>query len=360
MSYKINNIVDVNILTDTLYRGAINFRAPPVIEIPDVILPPTDWGPIPSGGGGLYTGNGWGIRISGDTILVAGGLSDNTNKHIASTDGGLTFAITDIPQAAFKTSAAVAINLALGWYLFGRSNALYLSTTSPLTGYVSVHVMSASYIYSAHIADDGRICAVGSGGRMAFKSSIADGGTWVDTLIGTSNLIGVTHVTASTWIIVADAGKAYYTDNDFLTLTILEAGLSSGSTTGNILCVSSNASGIVVAGLAGGFAAYSTNFGAAGSWLPLVRYVGFPTAADVRGVAVSQYGDVVFGGGGGGNATLSNAADFGTFAVLPSKLNNGAATSAGEIIFDVACNSEGKFVASFDTGFLAISPPLGV
>ena len=47
MSYKINNIVDVNILTDTLYRGAINFRAPPVIEIP-VIFPPLDWADYPS------------------------------------------------------------------------------------------------------------------------------------------------------------------------------------------------------------------------------------------------------------------------------------------------------------------------
>jgi len=48
LSYKINNIVDVNILTDTLYRGAINFRAPPVIEVP-VIFPPTDWSPLARG-----------------------------------------------------------------------------------------------------------------------------------------------------------------------------------------------------------------------------------------------------------------------------------------------------------------------
>ena len=340
MSYKINNIVDVNILTDTLYRGAINFRAPPVIVIP-VIFPPLDWGAI---SGGLVAQS---IAINGDTLIV--GLSNNMLR--ISNNGGLTF------------NADQTANV-------GRND-------------IPIAVICAT---------DSVIIA---GSWFKNSSRSVDGGVSFSPVLAfavTANCESIIHVGGSVFIMGGTGGYISKTINDAALWSSLEKGAGSGSLTDIVDSIAKNST-IILFALRNGYLSSSTISSAGDSFSPLARWAGgsvgsVPVTTTVGDNIILMYsqqtyfkhttngvdwfevtlpwpafavsGDsngnlVVTESGTGGRSILYQNSDFTSYTSLPNDLNNG--NPSASIITNVVNNGDGKWFAN-DGQYNSISPPL--
>ena len=353
-----------HVYTDAMVYSAIAFavnaqgRVSDTIVIPVGVVaqPPTDWGPMTQDPIERL-GDIRDIAIADNTILI-GGYNGHTRVAVCSTDGGYNFSHVDTPVLE-NTSEAVAISSDLGWYIVTALRAVFISTSSPITGYTQVVDLAASLgtIKSIDIDDStGRILLGGSYSHVAYKIAGDETAPWILKEMATTVVLNATkHIDGDEWICCGTSGVGYYTSNYFSTEPeLLEPGLNCGNSTANIIDMSSHPSGFVIAVMQDGYASYSTNYGRPGSWLPISGDLGHGETANFFSVAVSKCGSYVVVGGISGVASLALVSDLNTWDLLPAGLNSGA----NEVIKGLAFDASGICVACLDSAYLAISPPL--
>jgi len=295
LSYKINNIVDVNILTDTLYRGAINFRAPPHIIPPPT--PPSEFTLVTTGMASYVLDAVNDVTISNKVYYSAYGRGGN---------GGVRSSVNMID-----------------WFDELHANWQYNS----LAGNTDGTVMTGNQI-----------------GEV--KRKLANATNW-DTVLTGDNMYAIACDGVSTWVAGSIAGKAKLTVNNGGTWVNLPDGLNSGKTGAYIRNIYCDHNGTWIGVVDGGYAAISVDNGF--SWNPLPRNLGGVVGGILQGVAGDGEGRWLISEGGVTHRSTDNGQSWAQISTGLAGYFNQIDTTGG-VWMGAYSGASAEVYSSIDTG----------